>query len=49
MHGWIAFAGSDEVAAVQLIRTQPSAATPNPPWAAFIRGYAVPPTGWSMP
>jgi hypothetical protein len=49
MRGWIAFAGTDKVAAIQLRRTPPTAGTPQPPWDARLSAFAVPPAGWSMP
>ncbi len=49
MYGWMAFDGTDKVAAVQLFRDQPSADAPNPPWTATIDAFEVPPASWSMP
>ena len=54
MHGWVSFAGSDKVAAVQLFRQPSLITTENPmpspwPWQATLRAFAVPPAGWVMP
>ncbi len=53
MHGWAAFFGTDNVAAVALTRIlpSPSPVTPLPgwPWQAHLLAFVVPPPGWVMP
>ncbi len=49
MHGWVSFAGTARVAAVQLTRTPPRGSTPPGPWEAAVVAFEVPPTGWAMP
>lgn len=51
MRGWIAFHGTDKVAAVALRRQVPRRASPAsvPPWKAVVMALVVPPAGWVMP
>ncbi len=53
MHGWVAFFGSDRVAAVALTLAPPIASqgtlAPSPPWQAHLLAFVVPPAGWAMP
>jgi hypothetical protein len=51
MRGWVAFHGTDKVAAVELRREVPRRASPTvvPPWKATVLAFIVPPTGWVMP
>jgi hypothetical protein len=51
MRGWVAFHGTDKVAAVALSRQVPRRASPSPvpPWRALLMDFVVPPTGWVMP
>jgi hypothetical protein len=51
LHGWVSFAGTDQVAAVAVTRNAPGPtadSTPGP-WRAVVVVYAVPPDGWAMP
>lgn len=52
MHGWVSFAGSPKVAAVELRRDLPadgSAPPSPPPWHATVIAFEVPPAGFAMP
>jgi hypothetical protein len=49
MHGWVAFLGTDKVAAVELSRLEPASASRVPPWRSVLKAFAVPPSGWAMP
>lgn len=52
MHGWVAFIGSDKVAAVELSRPYPTSDPGYPagsPWTARVVTVAIPPAGWVMP
>lgn len=52
MHGWVAFFGTDKVAAVTLARDIPAEGATPPPaptWKATLAAFIVPPAGWSMP
>ncbi len=53
MHGWVAFAGSEKVAAVQLTRRPPTGRGASPSgtgaWQASMVAFEVPPAGWLMP
>ena len=51
MRGWIAFHGTDKVAAVALHREVPRRDSPSevPPWRAVLKDFTKPPTGWVMP
>lgn len=51
MHGWVAFAGSDKVAAVALGRpyTADAGYPSSLPWTAHLLAVTVPPPGWVMP
>jgi hypothetical protein len=49
-HGWVAFAGNARVAAVALVRPEPTYATSTAgPWSATLVAFAVPPAGWVWP
>jgi len=53
MHAWVAFRGSDEVAAVMLGLDLPddlgAPDATRPPWHATLVTVEVPPAGWVMP
>jgi hypothetical protein len=51
MHGWVAFVGTDRVAAVSLWRDLPTSVpiSTQPPWTATVTQFAVPPPGWQLP
>jgi hypothetical protein len=53
MHAWVAFRGTDEVAAVMLGLDLPDnlnePGATRPPWLATLVAVEVPPAGWVMP
>lgn len=50
MHGWVAFVGSPEVAAVLLYATSLPAASPPPwSWRATVSAFEVPPASFMFP
>ena len=50
MHGWVTFAGTDNVAAVSISRRPGAGPTATPsPWVAKLMTFEVPPAGWAMP
>jgi hypothetical protein len=49
MHGWVAFADTDRVAALELSRLGRADASHVPPWRPVLKAFAVPPDGWEMP
>jgi hypothetical protein len=49
-HGWVAFAGTPKVAAVSLVRGEPTNESGQPePWTATLVAFVVPPVGWGWP